>query len=512
MEVAHLHYGDGPREPIGLRQGVCDLRKLATQRLDHKREGCLQTDLHYHSTPVEARFSGRIRPYTLSREASRRSLDSRQMLTMGNIKLTRSIWGLLRTHRGSDRSTRSKVEEIQRSRILGAMAEEVAIRGASSVTVARVIARAGVSRRLFYEQFADIEDCFLATFDWAVEQAGTAAVEAYTAEKCWQEGTRAGLAALLRFFDEQPLLAQLCVVHAAGGGPRVLEHRSRVIVQLCEVVDLGRAESLANRVPGPVVAEGVVGAVLAVLYTRLLARGADYGQRLESSQGESPLIEMHGELMSLIVLPYLGASVARKVGQVGAPIATPGGAHRAIAIGPSGARRTRRSPDISHGARAQGDRRASGRQQPRSGRTRGHRRPGSDLEDPHPFGISGSRGESRRQRRAAGTPNSWWLTEAAKRSSRNCASARPASPIPGASQGKARARGALADSAAQAARITIDRDTPPGGASVRRYTPGASTPEPCSRRRLRPLTAAIASEVGNTRQRVVRASGLVSRA
>ena len=48
------------------------------------------------------------------------------------------------------------------------MAEEVAIRGASSLTVARVIARARVSRRLFYEQFADIEDCFLAGFDWGI--------------------------------------------------------------------------------------------------------------------------------------------------------------------------------------------------------------------------------------------------------------------------------------------------------------------------------------------------------
>jgi AcrR family transcriptional regulator/DNA-binding MarR family transcriptional regulator len=191
------------------------------------------------------------------------------------------------------------------------MAEEVAIRGASSVTVARVIARAGVSRRLFYELFADIEDCFLATFDWAVDQARSIAVEAYAAERSWREGSRAGLAALLRFFDEQPLLAQLCIVHAAGGGPRVLEHRSRVMAELCDVVDLGRSESSGKRVPGPVVAEGVVGAVLAVLYTRLLARGAgSTAGYVESGGGEQPLIEMHGELMSLIVLPYLGAAVA----------------------------------------------------------------------------------------------------------------------------------------------------------------------------------------------------------
>jgi AcrR family transcriptional regulator/DNA-binding MarR family transcriptional regulator len=214
------------------------------------------------------------------------------------------------------------------------MAEEVAIRGASSVTVARVIARAGVSRRLFYELFVDVEDCLLATFDWAVEQASARAVDAYTAQDGWRERTRGGLAALLRFFDEQPLLAQLCIVHAAGGGPRVLQRRSQVIAQLCEAIDSGRSETSGSGVPGPVVAEGVVGAVLAVLYTRLLTAGsrspgghadgghadgqADGGHADGQADGghadggpqEPALIALHGELMSLIVLPYLGRSVA----------------------------------------------------------------------------------------------------------------------------------------------------------------------------------------------------------
>lgn len=191
------------------------------------------------------------------------------------------------------------------------MAEEVAVRGVASVTVARVIARARVSRRLFYELFADVEDCFLATFDWVVEQGRLVSVEAYTSEKDWRSGLRSALAALLRFFDEQPLLAQLCVVHAAGGGPRVLERRSQVVGELCEAVDRGRTENASNRVPGPVVAEGVVGAVLAVLYTRLLARGASTVDGYPQPDGEeTPLIELHGELMSLILLPYLGASVA----------------------------------------------------------------------------------------------------------------------------------------------------------------------------------------------------------
>jgi AcrR family transcriptional regulator/DNA-binding MarR family transcriptional regulator len=212
------------------------------------------------------------------------------------------------------------VEEIQRIRVLLAMADEVAMRGASGVTVARVIARAGVSRRLFYELFADVEDCLLATFDWAIEQMRTPALGAYSAERNWREGIRAGLAVLLRFFDEHPVLAQLCIVHAPGGGSRVLERRSQVIAELCAVVARGGLEPAATREPGPVVAEGVVGAVIAVLYTRLLARGgggiAGYA---EPGPEEPGLIELHGELTSLILLPYMGASAAGRELQRPAP-------------------------------------------------------------------------------------------------------------------------------------------------------------------------------------------------
>ncbi len=245
------------------------------------------------------------------------------------------------------------------------MAEEVAIRGASSLTVARVIARARVSRRLFYEQFADIEDCFLASFDWGVSQARAAVVEAADAERSWREQIRGGLAALLRFFDQQPLVAQLCVVHAAGGGPRVLERRAQVMAELCEVVDRGRAQASGARAPGRLVAEGAVGAVVAVLYTRLLARdsGASAGFT-EPVEGESALIELHGELMNLIVLPYLGAAVAaRELGRSVPPLTrsaspTPVRSSRARCAG-----RTRGSSDLSHGACAQGDSRASCREQ-----------------------------------------------------------------------------------------------------------------------------------------------------
>jgi AcrR family transcriptional regulator/DNA-binding MarR family transcriptional regulator len=201
------------------------------------------------------------------------------------------------------------VEEIQRSRILQAMAHEVALRGPTGVTVARVIARSGVSRRAFYSQFSDVEACFLAAFDVGVEQLRARASAAYGAEPSWREGVRAALAAILRYLEDEPLLARLCVVHASGAGPRVLEHRARVIAEASRAVDLGRRQRTASREPPPIVAEGVVGAVLAVLYNRLTDSGAPDAGELAATPA---LIDLHGQLASIVVLPYLGASTAAR--------------------------------------------------------------------------------------------------------------------------------------------------------------------------------------------------------
>jgi AcrR family transcriptional regulator len=193
------------------------------------------------------------------------------------------------------------VEEVQRTRILEAMAEMTVEWGAGAVTVSHVVARAGVSRRTFYELFADREACLLAAFDLGVERARARVEPAYAAQARWRDGIRVGLATFLSFLEDEPALGRLCVVHSLGGGADVLSRRAEVLGDLSKVVDQGRAEGPAGSVqPSAVIAEGVVGAVLSVIYTRLQAAE------------EGPLIELFGELMNLILLPYLGPSAARR--------------------------------------------------------------------------------------------------------------------------------------------------------------------------------------------------------
>lgn len=187
-----------------------------------------------------------------------------------------------------------------RTRILRAMAEVVSERDTHSITVKDVVARAGVTRAVFNEQFADLEDCFLAAFEMGVRRGRTAMAAAFSREPTWVDGVRSALAALLELLDEEPALARLWVVYSLGGGPRVLRRRGAVSAVLCEFVDRGRREGLARVEPPELTAEGVVGAVLAIVQARLLARDAD------------PLIDLQGQLMSLILLPYLGNAAAKR--------------------------------------------------------------------------------------------------------------------------------------------------------------------------------------------------------
>jgi DNA-binding MarR family transcriptional regulator len=125
---------------------------------------------------------------------------------------------------------------------------------------------------------------------------------AYTREARWSDGVRAALAALLGLLDREPALARLCIVYALGAGAPVQQRRMAAIETVREFIDRGRLEGSCRTEPPEVAAEGVVGAVLAVIHTRLLS----------VEDGSVSLTELLGPLMNLILLPYMGAAKASR--------------------------------------------------------------------------------------------------------------------------------------------------------------------------------------------------------
>jgi AcrR family transcriptional regulator len=192
------------------------------------------------------------------------------------------------------------VPEFQRTRLLDATFALVAAEGYRRLTARRVSDWAGVSNKTFYDLFSDREDCFLAAFDYAIDQLSLVVVPAWEGERDWAAGIRTGLGALLGFLDGEPALRQLVFVEALGAGPRVLARRAEVLDALAGAVDQGRRGAKVGGELPPLTAEGIVGATFGVIYARLLQDGSE------------SLMGLLSQLVATIVLPYRGHAVAAR--------------------------------------------------------------------------------------------------------------------------------------------------------------------------------------------------------
>jgi AcrR family transcriptional regulator len=220
----------------------------------------------------------------------------------------------------------ARVAEVQRARLLAGAMRAIDKYGYARTTVSEITALAHVSRRTFYELFPNSEECMLGMYEEVLAKARLRMALGELGALAWRERVRGTLWAILSFLDGEPVLARVCVVQSARGGPRIVELRERLFAQLAEAIDEGRATSGRAADCPELTAEGLVGAVLSILHTRLV--------RDEPGQ----LRALQGELMAMIVAPYLGPAAARAERARPAPepiaaMAGGGGANGSIASG-----------------------------------------------------------------------------------------------------------------------------------------------------------------------------------
>jgi AcrR family transcriptional regulator len=178
--------------------------------------------------------------------------------------------------RGPHRLAREVIEASQRGRLLDAMAEVVAEKGYAATTVADVIARAGVSRRTFYEYFRDKEACFLDAYDTGVEILLDSVRQAGDGIEDPLERTRARVRAYLAVLASEPAFARTFLIEIAAAGPHALARRQDVYGRFAELAreDAEAARRLLPDLPDPPdeVYLAAVGATDAVV-SRRVAQG-----------------------------------------------------------------------------------------------------------------------------------------------------------------------------------------------------------------------------------------------
>ncbi|MEP7101458.1 MAG: helix-turn-helix domain-containing protein [Burkholderiales bacterium] len=138
-----------------------------------------------------------------------------------------------RLPRGRHPLTQQAVADSQRLRLLDAVAHVVARKGYAAATVADVIAHAGVSRRTFYEQFADLEACFLAAYEdgmlslFEAIRRALVDVPAAPVEPRIRRAVEAYLAALA----SRPEAAWAFTIEVLGAGREALDRHAWVMAQ-----------------------------------------------------------------------------------------------------------------------------------------------------------------------------------------------------------------------------------------------------------------------------------------
>jgi AcrR family transcriptional regulator len=155
------------------------------------------------------------------------------------------------------------------------MIDAVAEKGYSGTTVAEVVARAGVSRTTFYEQFANKEECLLVTFDLIVDESMGRVERAYGEAEGWPGRVEAAIRALFEWAVENPAALRVSLVEIAAAGPAGIERREASLERyerfLRDALELAPSADTTSEI----VLRGVTGGLNMVLSGRALGGDRD---------------------------------------------------------------------------------------------------------------------------------------------------------------------------------------------------------------------------------------------
>lgn len=152
-----------------------------------------------------------------------------------------------------------------RSRLLDGMARAVGAKGYADTTIADIVREAGVSRRTFYEHFADKAACLIALYEAASGHAQTVLRDAIDPDIDWHQQASQALQAYLGALARNPVLLRTLFIEILGLGPAGLAARRRANQQLVDLM----LEVVNNRGSGhprgvplrPAMALAVVGGI-----------------------------------------------------------------------------------------------------------------------------------------------------------------------------------------------------------------------------------------------------------
>lgn len=207
--------------------------------------------------------------------------------------------------RGRHGLPRELVVENQRARLLSGMIETVAEQGYGKATIASVTAAAKVSRKTFYESFANREDCYRAAYEASFEFLRDRVTAGCSASE-WPDSVRGGLASLLESLGDHPDLAVFFLISPASVGDEIADRHYAAIRELVELL-LAKSPPRPEDAGRQIQTEAFAGGLARLTAMKVHSGGA----------GELPALLP--DLAELFLRPYLGTEEALRVAQADSP-------------------------------------------------------------------------------------------------------------------------------------------------------------------------------------------------
>jgi TetR/AcrR family transcriptional regulator len=209
-----------------------------------------------------------------------------------------------RLPRGPHSLDPGQVAENQRRRMYGAMIEAVATNGYGRTSVKQVVTLAGVSRRAFYEQFANKQECFLATLDLIANQAINSIAATYNStEGTFEQRLEAAFVTFAEVVRRNPKGARVMLVDAPSAGPAGWEKLTETLNMFEERLAGSFAHAPdAGPLPEPVT-RAIVGGLRRATFVRLLEERTEEMPALVGDMVNWTLAFMTDELGPLEVAP-----------------------------------------------------------------------------------------------------------------------------------------------------------------------------------------------------------------
>jgi AcrR family transcriptional regulator len=190
-----------------------------------------------------------------------------------------------------------------RADLIHGLAAAVSEKGYAASTIADIVAHARVSKRTFYEHFADKEECLMALYADACDQLMAVLRASGSADRPWRERVRMAVTAYLSAMESLPAANRMLLVEMQAAGPRAYrlrqEKQRQVADTLVTIVEEGRPANPEIPPLSPAMAVALVGGL-----NELLMQAVDPYTRTDTAT--VPLASLNDTLVQLVsaVLAY----------------------------------------------------------------------------------------------------------------------------------------------------------------------------------------------------------------